>query len=581
MKKITGYLAALLLFLLPLKFGALAVMPESGGYYPEYFIDWLFIPNWHPHALAYFGAFLLALAMIVNREKLARRTLLFLLCWCILPPLAVLPGMIRGDWLIAQGELSLLFGCGSVVAAVVLLLDKEPEKKDFYISAVLLGCAATAAYGWYQHLVTLDELRQSVAAQEAAGIPVSEGMKLKLTDPRIYSTMASSNILASLLMIAVPIAVYCAAKWSRFINPPRSGKIFFLVFFGLLFLSVLILTRSRSVVACPVAAGLIAIFSTSKIKLRWKIAGLATGIAVVVAGIIFFARTGRGVESIGERADYWRTCAILCKEYPLAGAGWGEFFHTHMQIKVSNVDESARDPHNIVAAFAAQCGIPMGLVMLAVLLYPLVLLWKHRFEQNLPCAVFWSGVIFTLHSLIDCDWQSPAMIAVMGVLYACALIRPDMENENVKPLPAYIHNGILALCAACGVVISYFYLAGDYALSQLQDKVNPPSVEIHAAMGRYTVEELVANAAEYRPGSAVIYMYAGDWYLQHRNLFQAEKYFLQALEVAPSRPGAYARLAQIELLRGNREKAEALQLEAHRLFPKSPDYTIESLYRKP
>ena len=37
MKKLTGYLAALLLFLLPLKFGGLAVMPESGGFFPEFF----------------------------------------------------------------------------------------------------------------------------------------------------------------------------------------------------------------------------------------------------------------------------------------------------------------------------------------------------------------------------------------------------------------------------------------------------------------------------------------------------------------------------------------------------------------
>ena len=40
MKKFTEYFAALLLVLLPLKFGTMAVMPESGGYYPENFTDW-------------------------------------------------------------------------------------------------------------------------------------------------------------------------------------------------------------------------------------------------------------------------------------------------------------------------------------------------------------------------------------------------------------------------------------------------------------------------------------------------------------------------------------------------------------
>ena len=33
--RIVGLVAAALIFLLPLKFGGLAVMPESGGFYPE------------------------------------------------------------------------------------------------------------------------------------------------------------------------------------------------------------------------------------------------------------------------------------------------------------------------------------------------------------------------------------------------------------------------------------------------------------------------------------------------------------------------------------------------------------------
>ena len=68
MRKLTVYLAALLLFLLPLKFGGLAVMPEYGGFFPEFFIDWLFV-TWHPHALAYAGTLLLAAALLTTKKK--------------------------------------------------------------------------------------------------------------------------------------------------------------------------------------------------------------------------------------------------------------------------------------------------------------------------------------------------------------------------------------------------------------------------------------------------------------------------------------------------------------------------------
>ncbi len=576
MKKFTEYFTALLLVLLPLKFGTLAVMPESGGYYPENFIDWFFIANWPPHAIAFAGVILLIMAVINCREKLHKYTFIFLFAWCILPTLLVLPGMINGDHLIALGEISLLSGCGTVIAAVTLLVNKEPEKAAFYTGALLIGGVFTAVYGWYQHLVVLDEMRQFAAEQEAAGIPLSEGLRLKLSDMRIYSTMASSNILASLLMIMIPIGLFCAEKWSRFINPPKHGKIFLSILFTGLFISVLYLTRSRSMIACPAGAAILALFSHPAVKKRWKIAGAAAGILLAAAGIIWISgQEGRSMASMGERIDYWRTCAILCKDHPLAGAGWGEFFHTHMQIKLSDIGESARDPHNIVASFAAQCGIPAGLLMLALMLYPLVILWKYRFEKGVTGVVFWCGVLFTLHSLIDCDWQTPAMIAVMGILYGCAIAQIyGGLSGNAGPVLCCPVLGLAALTAS---VTSYCYIAGDKALSMLQDKVAPATREIETAMARYTVEELIANAAGYRPGSAVIYMYAGDWYLQRKNLIAAEKYYRKALELDPRRPGAYSRLARIELLRGNRAQAEKYQLSAQALFPKNPQYSLESL----
>jgi hypothetical protein len=246
-----------------------------------------------------------------------------------------------------------------------------------------------------------------------------------------------------------------------------------------------------------------------------------------------------------------------------------------MTVKVSKVIESARDPHNVVAKFASQCGIPAGLIMLGVLLLPLILLWKHRFSPELPGAVFWCGVLFTLHSLIDCDWQVPALIAMMGVLYSCAISElPDREIPKSSPavwaLAAVIMTG--------GIWSSHRYLAGDHALSLLQDRINPPTREVAAKLAVYSVEDLAADAAAIRPDSAVIPMQLGDWYTSIQAYDLAIAQYRKALELDPVRPAAYARIARIELKLGNAAYAEELMMRAHRIYPMGREYTLEKLY---
>ena len=43
-----------------------------------------------------------------------------------------------------------------------------------------------------------------------------------------------------------------------------------------------------------------------------------------------------------------------------------EFFYRHMELKTTGTDEAAHDPHDIAATFAVHCGIPCGLLALAI-----------------------------------------------------------------------------------------------------------------------------------------------------------------------------------------------------------------------
>ena len=108
----------------------------------------------------------------------------------------------------------------------------------------------------------------------------------------------------------------------------------------------------------------------------------------------------------------------------------------------------------------------------------------------------------------------------------------------------------------------------------------PQNADILRRYSLIPFEDFYTAACDARPDSPVVEMYAGDWYMRTKQWDKAEKHFLRVLELEPIRPAAYSRLAQIALQRGDREKAEKLQLKAHRLFPKSRFYTREALYKE-
>ena len=122
--RILGMVMAMLIFLLPLKFGGLAVMPEAGGFYPDDLFSWFWV-TFPPHSLGIFGAAMLAAALILVRAP-SRSALKILLLWCVVPVLAALPGLFRGYADENLGELSNLLGIGAFSAAAGVLIAADP-----------------------------------------------------------------------------------------------------------------------------------------------------------------------------------------------------------------------------------------------------------------------------------------------------------------------------------------------------------------------------------------------------------------------------------------------------------------------
>lgn len=569
-----GILLTVTAFLLPLKWGTLATATEAAGFFPVDVTAYLTI-TWPAHSFGVWSAFLLLMTMSVlpcRRWELRSPGMVTVLLWSVALTAAVLPGCLAAgrDVDFAWGELANTAGVAAWVLALGILQSVDPRWLKRSAAAFMTGVIIAACYGYYQYFFGFAELKAFLENQQADGINVPEAIRLKMADTRVTSFLASPNALAGVILITVPMVFYFSKKWGMMFEPVRLSVPLFLVS-GLAVLGgSLMLSRSRSTVLVLVAAAVVAVFSTPVLKVRTKITGGILALLLLAGAAWFAVRCGRGFGSMAERADYLRTSAVLVSEHPFAGAGWGGFFYRHMNIKLSATDEAARDPHNVVAAFAGQSGVFAGLLVLAALLYPLAVLWKHRFDRSWQCAVFWSGMFFTLHILMDCDFHIPAIMAGILLLYLSAM--PEVSGGEMR-------NGRLFIPVLAGFVIiaavsNIYFLYGEKKLAEFTDYLNPGDVETRTRMTGLPMEKFESAAAAARPNLALIPELAGDWFYANREWEKAHRRYLKSLLLNPRRPGIYRRLARLACSRGDFASGEKLLHKANRLFPRNPKYSF-------
>ena len=558
-------------FLLPLKWGTLAAMTEAAGFFPENWTDYLTI-TWPAHSFGVWSGVMLLITLfcLPHKRPLKSPSGIAMLLWSAGLLAAALPGAVvpGRDIDCVWAELSNVAGVAAWTMAVWQLQNADPKWFKRMAGALLAGVLIAGCYGYYQYFYGFAEMKSFIDKQLADGVNVPEAIRLKMADSRITSFLASPNALAGMIMLALPLIWYFGKEWGMMFEPVKLSVVLFRSVSLLIVGGALILCRSRSIVVVFILAGMLAVFSAPFIRKRYKIASAFLAL-LLFAGVAFFAlRYGRGFGSMAERADYLRTTALMLRDNPVAGAGWGGFFYRHMQCKISSTDESARDPHNVVAAFAGASGILAGLVVLAALIFPLAILWKHRFERSWQCAVFWSGVLFTLHILMDCDFHIPAIVAGMILLYFSALPGGEIKESKVKfrmPFAA----GVVLLSILC----NGWFLYGEAKLAELTDFINPMDSSTRSRVAGLSFEKLEAAASNARPNLALIPELAGDWYMQQGDLLRAHERYLRSVSLNPRRPGIYRRLARLAFMRGDIAGGMKLLNKAQSMFPRNPKYS--------
>ena len=572
--RLCGILFVFSAFLLPLKLGTLASMSEAAGFFPDSWIDYWHI-TWPAHAFGVISGILLVVSVVLTGGACGKKwPLLFAALWSCGMLLAVLPGVFAPGREInfAFVEFANFAGIAAWTLAVWHLHCAAPQFTKRMAVAFMLGVMITALNGYYQYFFGFEEMKNFLQSQLDAGIQVPESIQIKLTDTRITSFMAPPNALAGILLITLPLIFYFGGKWGKMFEPVKVSVPLFRACGIIIPGGALILCRSRSIFITLTFAGALAVFSAPFVKRKIKIIAAIAVVLLLTGGAGFALKYGRGFGSIAERADYLRTSAVLTWENPLCGAGWGGFFFRHMQMKFTTTDEAARDPHNIAAAFAAQSGVVSGIIVLAALLLPLGMLWKERFAGNWKCTVFWSGLFFTLHILMDCDMHIPAIMAGMILLYFSAFDVLPVTLGKWKKAVVFIVGVAVAIPSLWS---NFRTLEGEYRLAQFTEFLNPSSMESRQHFAGLPMEKFENEAAVVRPDLAIISEFAGDWYLSRGDLENAQLRYRKAMSLEPRRPGIYRRMARLACLKGDYEAGKNYLKKAQELFPRNPKYSIE------
>ena len=430
-QRVTGWCAVFLAFLLPLKFGSLSLMPEQPAMFPGDIISLLVI-SWPPLFTGIAGALLLLAGLcFFPVPRLRTPGSLTALFWGFGLPLAVLPGFLNNvNFDYAWCTFAHWWGIGAMVLGYWWIFSAEGIWKKRCLGALAAGTLCAGADAWRQYLWGFDEMAELLRKQREAGAEISQNMEIRILDGRIFGTLGSSNTLAGFLLLAALPALVLLRKWGRCFEPEKVSVPLFTLAGVVILGGPFLMTRSRGAWLCAFLACAVWFFTLKSVKRRIKLAAAGAGVILLIAGAVAVRASGRGFSSGMERLDYLRTVAVMCAEHPWAGGGWGGFFHRHMKIKLTDSDESARSPHNLPGSFAAQAGIPAGLIAAAAMV---LLLWElfrspETGEDKLLPAVKWSVPAFMLHSCMEVNDAIPASM-VSCVLLALAAMPDSPPRE--------------------------------------------------------------------------------------------------------------------------------------------------------
>jgi len=199
---------------------------------------------------------------------------------------------------------------------------------------------------------------------------------------------------------------------------------------GLLLGAALVVVAGVAALAAARAGGADTV--RRRVRLPILLGGVAAALALVLAAAAIEGRTstdtGASAARLGSadsnRYAYWRVALDAFGEAPLRGHGSGSF--PVLWLRDRTVPEAVRDAHSLELETAAELGL-VGVALLAALLGGIAVSAAGAVRRDAAVA---AGPVAALsvwaaHSVIDWDWEMPALTLVALLLAGAVIARAD------------------------------------------------------------------------------------------------------------------------------------------------------------
>jgi len=555
-------------FLLPFKFGTFA----GGGEQPDFplsLMEWLIFTCWPsmlPGILA--GIALLLACLIHPPPRFSKQIVIPGLS--LLMIVASLAGFIQTtEWGYALNWFWHFWGIFCMALAVYWVQDSDERLLPGLLNCIAAASLICCLHGWRQHFGGLEANRRMMEQNALeTGQPLSRQIQEKLMQTRSYGSFVDPNIYAGHLLLTCPLLLIALRNWARRIEPQRLTQGIFLGCGSILFLGALVFSGSRGALV-GFAAGVCVLIWLCPLQLRWRIALLTLGASLGIACVLAVTyATNRDLLSASVRLQYYQTSLKIFQQYPLTGAGLGEFFPWHMRLKPA-LSEEARDPHSLFFALLGQCGIPGLLTALLRILFPFALvfgLWrKHRTaDDRLFMAVCCAWCAWLVHAQFQFNDTIPGTSFLLAFAGLWAFRQQQPRSATTDTLSAAKTGLVLRLGGLAAALLVIWPLRTLPAERELQRLVSEKNVSAADVLGRLQALE---ERLHFSPTPCRI---RGDFALHSRDFAQALAANRELVRRTPHRSSSWCRLAKVQLLTGHLQEAEASLEAAELWYPYNP-----------
>ncbi|NLK83886.1 MAG: hypothetical protein GX280_07380 [Lentisphaerae bacterium] len=575
------FMVAVFTVLLPLKLASIVGVPEVISLFPPEIFPWLII-SWPVTLFPIVSGVLMILAISVFPLKIGQQFNAFMVSclWLVLGLTGYLGAINASVKDFVYSQIAHGLGIGAYAITIYFILSNRPHLRRRFLILLASATLLVALLGWEQRLVGFEETRRFVMTQQQeTGVAMAGDFMARVMDNRVYSTFASCNNLAGFLLMLMPLVFWYAWKLGSRIEPPYAGRVIFLLIAFLLVMMPFFMTGSRAALAVlfVTTALLLMLFPVDR-RLRYAI--LAVSIISLTTGALAIHFAGRGFWSMFARLDYQRASIIIFAENPILGTGWGDFFHDYMVVKSYPSKEAPHDPHCMLLAYLAQCGIIGGAVCLAVLLWPLWKGWHQirgyggKFYDKEDFWIFAGITSGIIHSQVDTNMQVPAIMCYLAALQVSLMIKPCSCDSAKTGLPLKILFLLIAFGAGFASMQKGLHLLrAEKAFAELENLISPNNKGMqHRQVTAQQINSALENCVALKPYSPFPWQMAGDFMFARGVYETAERYYRKALELSPRRASGWYRMHRICQVTNREEEAMVYLHKARALFPLNEDY---------